>query len=370
MNTHDPAPVSIADLRRRIAALPRFHLTDLPTPFEELTNLRAAIGGPRVFIKRDDLTHSALGGNKNRKFEFEVADALRQGCDVIMWGGGVRQSNHARQCAAAARKAGLDVVLVLNRGIHGDDRQGNRLLTELLGADVRQVDSDEMFGVEGEMERVERELRSQGRRPYVVGYGPLTAVGYVECLIETVEQAAERGVSLSHVYVASGGGTQAGLELGVRALGLDLQIRGFTPLRVPGGRAPEQARMANMTAEFLGLDLTIDPAEISNTDAYMGPRYAGATPEGIEAIKLLARTEGIFTEPAGGTTLAAAMRLIRDEVIPRDESVVVCITGNGYKTADAMANTVPEPRRIGRSLREFEAYLADRHEVHQRADGG
>ena len=112
----------------------------------------------------------------------------------MVWGGGVRQSNHARQCAAAARKAGLDVVLVLNRGIHGDDRQGNRLLTELLGADVRQMDSDEMFGVEAEVDRVERELQAQGRRPYMVGYGPLTAVGYVECLIETVEQAAERGV--------------------------------------------------------------------------------------------------------------------------------------------------------------------------------
>ena len=284
MTTRDPVPVSIADLRRRISALPRFHLTDLPTPFEELTNLRKAIGGPRVFIKRDDLTHSALGGNKNRKFEFEVADALRQGCDVIVWGGGVRQSNHARQCAAAARKAGLDVVLVLNRGIHGDDRQGNRLLTELLGADVRQMDSDEMFGVEEEMDRVERELRAQGRRPYIVGYGPLTAVGYVECLIETVEQAAARGVSLSHVYVASGGGTQAGLELGVRALGLDLEIRGFTPLRVPGGRAPEQARMANMTAELLGLDLTrrSPPRFRTPTRTWVrstrGPRRAASRP--------------------------------------------------------------------------------------------
>ncbi len=103
--------------------------------------------------------------------------------------------------------------MVLNRGIHGDDRQGNRLLTELLGADVRQVDSDEMFGVDAQVERVERELEAQGRRPYVVRYWRLTAVGYVECLIETVEQAAERGVSLSHVYVASGGGTQAGLDV-------------------------------------------------------------------------------------------------------------------------------------------------------------
>jgi len=328
MTTRDPVPVSVADLRRRIAALPRFHLTDLPTPFEELTNLRKAMGGPRVFIKRDDLTHSALGGNKNRKFEFEVADALQQGCDVIVWGGGVRQSNHARQCAAAARKAGLDVVLVLNRGIHGDDRQGNRLLTELLGADVRQMDSDEMFGVEEEMDRVERELRDQGRRPYIVGYSPLTAVGYVECLIETVEQAAARGVSLSHVYVASGGGTQAGLELGVHALGLDLEIRGFTPLRVPGGRAPEQARMANMTAELLGLDLTLDAAEISNTDAYMGPVYAGPTPEGIAAIKLLARIEGVFLEPVyTAKAFAALLDDVRSGDLTEQDAVAFMHTG-------------------------------------------
>ena len=281
-----------------------------------------------MFIKRDDLTHSALGGNKNRKFEFEVAEALQQGCDTLMWGGGVRQSNHARQGAAAARKAGLDVVMVLNRGIHGDDRQGNRLLTELLGADVRQVDSDEMFGVEAEMERVERELRAQGRRPYVVRYGPLTGVGYVECLIEIVEQAAERGVSLSHVYLASGGGTQAGLELAVRALGLDLQIRGFTPLRVPGGRAPEQARMANMTAELLGLDLTLDPAEISNSDSHMGPAYAAATPDGIEAIKLLARTEGVFLDPVyTAKAFAALLDDVRSGALTEQDAVAFVHTG-------------------------------------------
>ena len=120
MSVLEVPPLTVADLRRRIDALPRFHLTDLPTPLQEMPNLRKTLGGPRVLIKRDDLTHSALGGNKNRKFEFEIAEALHLGCDVVVWGGGVRQSNHARQCAAAARKAALDIVLVLNRGVHGD----------------------------------------------------------------------------------------------------------------------------------------------------------------------------------------------------------------------------------------------------------
>jgi len=193
---------------------------------------------------------------------------------------------------------------------------------------VRQMDSDEMFGVEDEMDRVERELRDQGRRPYIVGYSPLTAVGYVECLIETVEQAAARGVSLSHVYVASGGGTQARLELVVHPLALDLAIRGSTPLRVPGGRAPEQARMANMTAELLGLDLTRDAAEISNTDAYRGPVYAGPTPEGIAAIKLLARIAGVFLAPvSAATAFAALLDDVRSGDLTEQDAVAFMHTG-------------------------------------------
>ena len=143
-----------------------------------------------------------------------------------------------------------------------------------------------------------------------------------------MEQAAERGVSLSHVYVASGGGTQAGLELAVRALGLDLQIRGFTPLRVPGGRAPEQARMANMTAELLGLDLTLDPAEISNSDSHMGPAYAAATPDGIEAIKLLARTEGVFLDPVyTAKAFAALLDDVRSGALKEQDAVAFVHTG-------------------------------------------
>jgi 1-aminocyclopropane-1-carboxylate deaminase/D-cysteine desulfhydrase-like pyridoxal-dependent ACC family enzyme len=328
MSVLEVPPLTVADLRRRIDALPRFHLTDLPTPLQETPNLRKALGGPRVLIKRDDLTHSALGGNKNRKFEFEIAEALHLGCDVVVWGGGVRQSNHARQCAAAARKAALDIVLVLNRGVHGDDRQGNRLLTDLLGAEVHQVDSDEMFGVDAELQRVEEDLRTAGRKPYVIRYGPLTAVGYVECLIETVEQANALGAGLSHVYVASGGGTQAGLELCARALGLDVQIRGFTPLRVPGGRASAQARMANMTAGLLGLDITIDPTTIFNSEAYIGTGYAEITPEGVEAIKLLARTEGVFLEPVyTAKAFAALLGDIRSGSLTEQDAVAFIHTG-------------------------------------------
>ena len=188
-----PAVYSAMELRRRLNALPRFHLTDLPTPLQDLPNLTRRLGGPRLLMKRDDLTQSGLGGNKNRKFQFEVGAALQQGCDVLLWGGGVMQSNHARQCAAAARRAGMDVVLVLNEGAHGNELQGNRLLLDLLGADVRPTGRDGMFGHEAELASTADELRAAGRRPFVIEYGPLTSIGYVECVLEVHEQSPGAG---------------------------------------------------------------------------------------------------------------------------------------------------------------------------------
>lgn len=321
-------PISLAELRRRIDDLPRFHLTDLPTPLHELTNLGRQLGGPRLFMKRDDLTHGGMGGNKNRKFQFEVAAALEQACDVLLWGGGVAQSNHARQCASAARRAGLDVVLVLNRGPHGDALQGNRLLLDLMDADVRSTGRDQMFGVDDELDRVAEELRASGRRPYVIRYGPLTAVGYVECFIEIVEQTAALGLRATHIYLASGGGTQAGLELGKRALGTDSEIHGFSPLRIEGGRSTEQARMANMTADLLGLALHVSPDEILNSDAMVGPAYAKVTAEGVEAIRLVARTEGIFLEPVyTGKAFAGLLRDVHAGELSADDVVVFVHTG-------------------------------------------
>ncbi len=321
-------PLDAAELRNRLAALPRFHLTELPTPLDDLPNLRAELGGPRILVKRDDLTQSALGGNKNRKFQFEVGDALARGCDVLVWGGGVAQSNHARQCAAAARRAGLDVVLVLNRGPHGADMQGNRLLLDLMDVDVRFTGRDEMFGTDAELNGVADELAAVGRRPYVIRYSPLTAVGYVECMLEIAEQCEALDLRPTHVYVASGGGTQAGLEVGRRALGLDLTIHGFSPLRVQGGRTATMAEIAQMCAVHLRLDLDIRPQELSNSDAMVGSAYAEPTPEGLQAIRLLARTEGIFLEPVyTAKAFAALLNDVREDRLGADDCVVFVHTG-------------------------------------------
>ena len=323
-----PAVYSAMELRRRLNALPRFHLTDLPTPLQELPNLTRRLGGPRLLMKRDDLTQSGLGGNKNRKFQFEVGAALQQGCDVLLWAGGVMQSNHARQCAAAARRAGLDVVLVLNEGPHGNELQGNRLLLDLLGADVRPTGRDGMFGHEAELASTADELRAAGRRPFVIEYGPLTSIGYVECVLEVHEQSQALGADVTHLYVASGGGTQAGLELGNRALGAGYAIRGFSPLIVEGGRTGQQADMANATAGLLGLEVEVRPDDIWNSSDFVGPAYAEATSEGMEAIRLVAETEGIFLEPVyTGKAFAALLHDIRRGELTAQDTVVFLHTG-------------------------------------------
>ena len=341
-----PAVYSAMELRRRLNALPRFHLTDLPTPLQDLPNLTRRLGGPRLLMKRDDLTQSGLGGNKNRKFQFEVGAALHQGCDVLLWAGGVMQSNHARQCAAAARRAGLDVVLVLNEGPHGNELQGNRLLLDLLGADVRPTGRDGMFGHEAELASTADELRAAGRRPFVIEYGPLTSIGYVECVLEVHEQSQALGADVTHLYVASGGGTQAGLELGNRALGAGYAIRGFSPLIVEGGRTGQQADMANATAGLLGLDVHIRPEDIWNSQAFVGPAYAEATPEGLAAMRLVAETEGIFLDPVyTGKAFAALLHDIRRGELTAEDTVVFLHTG-GTPLIFAYAAELGESSRL------------------------
>ncbi len=321
-------PVTRSELRRRIDALPRINLTDLPTPFDELHSLRREIGGPRLFMKRDDLTQHAFGGNKNRKFQFEIADAVEQGCDVVVWGGGAGQSNHARQCVGAARRAGLDVVLLLNRGPHADNPQGNRLLLDLMGAEVRSTGREELFGTDSELNEIADELRAQGRRPYVIRYGPLTAVGYAECLIEIDEQAEAAGACPTRVYLASSGGTQAGLELANHALRLGLDIRGFTPTRFEGDRRVELARIANLVSDHLALDLEFAPDDFWNSDAMVGQGYALPNDATVEAIRLVARTEGIFLDPVySGKAFAGLLRDIRGADLTEADTVVFVHTG-------------------------------------------
>jgi len=310
-------------------SLPRVSLAHLPTPLEEMPRLREALGdGPRLLVKRDDQTGLATGGNKTRKLEFLVAEALAQGADTLVTAGGP-QSNHCRQTAAAAAKIGFRCVLVLgSHPLFRSEWNGNLLLDDLLGAKVHWAgDRDRNTA----LAEVADTLRATGGRPYVIPVGgsvPTGAVGYVAAVEELAVQLAERGEQVDRIVFASGSaGTHAGLLVGVKALGLDARVEGINDDKVDGLLAKIQ-RLARATAVHLGLDLSFFEEDFILHDAYGAPGYGVITDAEREAIRLLARTEGIIVDPVyTGRALAGLIDLVRQGVYGPDETVLFWHTG-------------------------------------------
>ncbi len=322
--------LSPAELRVHAARLPRVTLGHLPTPLEELPRFSAALGGPRVFIKRDDCTGLAFGGNKTRHNEFILGHALEQGAEMLVWGAGV-QSNNCRQTAAACAKLGLPCRLILGRGSHSDEIQGNLLLDHLLGAQVEIVDFPLGMELYAHISSVAAELRAQGRRVYcwendVVK--PRAAISYALCAAEIVEQCAERGEQPSAVYVASAGSTGAGLQLGKAALGAEFVFRIVAPIRWPWEHAQDLAATANQAGALIGLPPLVEGADVDTTLDYIGPGYGVPSPAGREALDLLARTEGILLDPVyTSKALAALIDDVRNGRWPADRPVIFVHTG-------------------------------------------
>jgi len=307
--------------------LPRVGIGHLPTPLEPLPRLSARLGGPELWVKRDDQTGLATGGNKTRKLEFLVADALAHDADILITCGAA-QSNHARQTAAAAARFGLDRVLVL-RGEEPSPVQGNLLLDRLLGAEV--VWAGDRPLVE-RLEEVAEELRAQGRRPYVVPYGgsnPIGASGYVAAMEELLAQCAERDLHFDHVVLASSsGGTQAGLVVGARALGYEGRILGISVDLQAGALQGILAELATATAAHLGLGLTFAPGDFAVEDGYLGGGYGVLGDLEREAIWTLARTEGLLLDPVyTGRAFGGLLDLIRKGAFAGGERVLFWHTG-------------------------------------------
>lgn len=325
--------LTTSDLRAAIAPLPRFPLAHLPTPFEHAARFSKTLGGPQVYIKRDDCTGLAMGGNKTRHNEFLIADALRQKADIIVWGAGV-QSNNCRQTAAACAKAGLDIHLVLGRGgpaTGPDPVQGNVLLDHLVGAHVDIV--DEKIGVDLE-DRIAREAArhaAAGRKVYSWDRNkvkPLAAVSYALCVAEIVEQARAEGWVPDAIYVSSAGSTGAGVVLGQLALGLTCPVRHVAPIKWPWDTQADMAHIADDAASLIGLDLGIRPEHVDVTFDYIGPAYGELSAGGCEAIALLARTEGILLDPSyTGKAMACLIDDIRQGRRQPHEKVVFIHTG-------------------------------------------
>lgn len=317
------------------SAFPRFPLAHLPTPLAEMTRLRAALGPgcPRLFIKRDDCTGLAGGGNKTRKLEFLIGEALAEGCDTIVTTGAL-QSNHARQTAAAAVAAGLRATLVLMDMVPYEGgayrRSGNRLLDDILGADVKIIPPGEDAGAF--FKSVIGEIEAEGRKAYFTPAGGSTvtgSLGYAAAYVEIADELAARGLGKARiVHASSSGGTQAGLVVGRALRPQGPAIHGINVYRLDtDNMRADIARLAAATAEKLGGPTPAADAVILE-DGFVGPRYGMPTPEMVEAVELVARTEGILLDPVyTGKGMAGFLSLIERGAFPKDEALIFLHTG-------------------------------------------
>src|ERR687893_181858 len=322
---------TLMDATRPAAEAERLRLAHLPTPLDPLERLSRELGGPRIWVKRDDLTGLAGGGNKTRKLEFLLGDALDRGADTVMTAGAV-QSNHARQTAAACARLGLRCELFLMEAAPGRGesyrRSGNVLLDRILGAKVRILPSGD--SAESAMEVRAEALRGEERRPYTIPVGGSNAVGalgYVECAREVSAQADGMGFGIDAVVHASAShGTQAGLAVGLAGAGCETRLLG-----VGVGGSSRQARanierIATATRERLGGPPRF--AEIEVDDRFVGEGYGIPTPEGLAAIRLLARLEGLLLDPVyTGKAMAGLIAMVREGRFGPDEDVVFLHTG-------------------------------------------
>ena len=319
-------------LQSRIDKLARVQIAHLPTPLEHCSRLTKALAGPQIWMKRDDCTGLAFGGNKTRQLEFIFAEARQQGADTIVVGA-ASQSNWCRQTAAAACKFGMKTVLILKHGIKGGALQGNLLLDHLLGAEVTIVAGEDLQQLPPLLAEKAETLKRQGRRPYLMNpFGlptlSLAAVGYVNAFLELDVQLQQQGLEADYIYLAGANITPAGLALGAKALGRNTKVIGITPIRWNEDRRTDIARIANATAERLGLDVAFRPEEIRNEDAYVGERYGVMTPECRQALKLVAKTEGIILDPVyTSKAMAGLIDHIRRKSISDNKVVVFLHTG-------------------------------------------
>lgn len=314
----------------QLSRIPRVRLAAVPTALEEMPRLSQALGGPRLFIKRDDCTGLALGGNKARKLEFLIAEALGQKADTVITTGGP-QSNHARMTAAAAARYGMKPFLVLT-GEAPASMEGNLLLDKLFGAEVRFTGSDDDAVAAQMMEDVAAELRAQGKHPYIVplgGSNALGTLGYVAGMRELINQAEDLGVAFDRIYITSGsGGTHGGVVLGNRLFSYGTHITGISVSRARA-QAEERVRSTAQTCiDRFALPVTLRAEDVEVDDRFVGPGYAKITPGGQEAISLLASCEGIVADPVyTGKALAGLIAHVREGRIDRKENVLFWHTG-------------------------------------------
>ncbi len=316
-----------------LAQFPRRRYTEGKTPLQWLPNFSKALGGPNIYIKRDDLLGLTSGGNKTRKLEFLMADALVQGADTIITCGAV-QSNHCRLTLAAAVKEGLKCRLVLEERVkksYNPEASGNNFLFHLLGVEkisVVQGGSNMMEAMQKEAD----EVAAEGRKAYIIpggGSNTIGATGYVACAQEIMEQTFDLGINFDHIVSASGSaGTHAGLLVGFLGNNMNIPITGISVNRNSDLQEKLVFDLANQTALKVGFKAGVPREEVKVNDEYVGEGYSIPTETMVEAVELLAKTEGILLDPVyTGKAMAGLIGLTRKGQLKKGENVLFIHTG-------------------------------------------
>jgi len=330
----------------QLSKYPRVRLGHFPTPLEFMPNLTRHLGGPNLYIKRDDCTGLATGGNKTRKLEFLVAQALEQGADTLITQGAV-QSNHVRQTIAAGARHGLQTKALLEQRVGNAteeyEHSGNVMLDRLLDGDIvaRLPAGTDMAQA---MEDLARDLQASGRKPYIIpggGSNPVGALGYVACAQELLGQAFETGLKIDHVVHATGStGTQAGLVVGLRAGNSGIPVYGVSVRSEKQAQEENVWKLVQASLDYMKLPAGCVAREdiVANSD-YVGDGYGLPTEAMVEAVRLLARHEAILLDPVySGKGMAGLIDLVRKGRFKAGENVVFIHTGGavalyGYRHA-------------------------------------
>jgi len=312
---------------------PRVSLAHLPTPLEHLPRLSKHLGGPDIWVKRDDCTGLATGGNKTRKLEYSMAAALEEGANTVVTVGAI-QSNHVRQTAAAACKLGLRCEVLLEHRVKEPTdayaNSGNVLLDRIFGAKLREYPGGTDF--DKAMTEVADEVKQQGGKPYLIPGGAsneVGALGYVNCALELLEQASEQGLSIDQLVTATGSaGTQAGLIVGLKAMHSDIPLLGIGVNAAKDAQEEKVFKLACETADYIGMPGILARENVVANCDYVGAGY-GLPTEGMnEAIMLLAHLEGLLFDPVySGKGLAGMIDLIRNGELGNAKNIVFLHTG-------------------------------------------
>ncbi len=316
---------------------PRASLAHTPTPLEPMPNLTRLLNGPKLFVKRDDCTGLALGGNKARQLEFYFGEAQAQKADTVIITGAV-QSNFVRQTAAAAAKLGMACEIQLEHRVPTDapeyERSGNVLLVRLLGARIHYLpEKEDEESADKALDDIAERVRNEGGKPYVIhlspGYPPLGALGYVVGAGEILDQANELGLTIDAIVLPSGSAaTHAGILVGLKSRNSSIQVIGVCVRRERQLQFDRVLHQSRAVADMAGFNGAVSEDDIHVTDDYLGPGYGQSTPEMIKAMTLAAREEGLVLDPVyTGKSMAGLIGLVRSGYFTSAQTVLYLHTG-------------------------------------------